>query len=105
MKLHKFQQSKKVNQAENVLEQENIRLKEKLFKAQEQIEWMDHEIRALREKNTELQRLFASDFLSDGGESIIFPDHHTLGKFWVMCWYVMILTHGLYTEAYEREER
>jgi hypothetical protein len=69
-----------VNQTDT-LEQENIRLKEKLFKVQEQIEWMDHEITSLREKNTELQRLFVNDFLSDGGESIVFSDHHTLGMF------------------------
>lgn len=61
------------------LEQENIKLKEKLFKAQEKIEWMDHELISLRDKNSELQRLFANDFLSDGGESIIFSDNRALG--------------------------
>ncbi|CAO3646961.1 unnamed protein product [Mucor hiemalis] len=83
-KLHKYQ-SKKVNLTGG-LEQENIRLKEKLFKSEEQVEWMEHEIRSLREKNSELQRLMANDILSDGGESISFSDNHTL-------------------EAFEREER
>lgn len=63
------------------LEQENIRLKEKLFKSEEQVEWMEHEIRSLRERNTELQRLMANEILSDGGESINFSDIHTLGMY------------------------
>lgn len=83
-KLHKYQ-TKKVNLTGG-LEQENIRLKEKLFKSEEQVEWMEHEIRSLRERNTELQRLMANEILSDGGESINFSDIHTL-------------------EAFEKEER
>ncbi|KAI9351627.1 hypothetical protein BD770DRAFT_393682 [Pilaira anomala] len=82
-KLHKFQ-SKKVNLTDG-LEQENIRLKEKIFKTNEKMEWMQHEIDHLRERNSELQRLFAHDFLSDT-DSINFSDQRTL-------------------DAYEREER
>lgn len=60
------------------LEQENIRLKEKIFKTNEKMEWMQHEIDHLRERNSELQRLFAHDFLSDA-DSINFSDQRTLG--------------------------
>lgn len=62
------------------LEQENIRLKERLFNSEEQVELMGHEIKCLREKNTELQKLMVSDFLTDGEEDINFSDHHTLGN-------------------------
>ncbi|GAA5810194.1 hypothetical protein MFLAVUS_003613 [Mucor flavus] len=70
-------QSKKVNLTDG-LEQENIRLKEKLYKTNEKVELMQHEIDHLRENNSELQRLFAHDFLSDV-DSITFSDHRTLG--------------------------
>lgn len=43
------------------------------------MEWMDHEITNLRDKNSELQKLFGDNFLSDGSESIIFSDSRALG--------------------------
>lgn len=72
--MHKYQTKK------DGLEQENIRLKERLFQAQEQIEWMDHVITSLRDRNTELQRLFADGFLSDDNSEVITVlDSRTLG--------------------------
>ncbi|CAO3619167.1 unnamed protein product [Mucor fragilis] len=78
-KLHKFQ-SKKVNQTDG-LEQDNIRLKERLFNSENQIELMQHEIQSLKQSNKELKRVLARD-----DAELRFLDHQAL-------------------EAYEREER
>ncbi|CAO0789412.1 unnamed protein product [Mucor circinelloides] len=78
-KLHKYQ-SKKVNQTDG-LEQDNIRLKERLFNSENQIELMQHEIQSLKQRNKELKSLLTRD-----DAELRFLDHQA-------------------SEAYEREER
>ena len=82
MQLHKFQ-SKKVNQLDG-LEQENIRLKEKLFKSENQIELMEHEIQSLRLRNNELKNL-----LTRVDTDIRFLDHQALSMF-IFCLHVIL---------------
>lgn len=82
MQLHKFQ-SKKVNQTDG-LEQENIRLKERLFKSENQIELMEHEIQSLRLRNNELKSLLTRD-----DADIRFLDHQALGTF-IFCLHVIL---------------
>lgn len=77
MQLHKFQ-SKKVNQTDG-LEQDNIRLKERLFNSENQIELMQHEIQSLKQSNKELKRVLARD-----DAELRFLDHQALGKLHVI---------------------
>lgn len=74
--MHKFQ-SKKVNQTDG-LEQENIRLKEKLFKSKQRVELMEHEIQSLHQKYTQLKKFVESEM-----EGIQFLDHRSLGKIYL----------------------
>ncbi|KAL9549650.1 hypothetical protein MBANPS3_005108 [Mucor bainieri] len=80
LQLHKFQ-SKKVNQTDG-LEQDNIRLKERLFKSENLIELMQHEIQSLKQSNKDLKSVLTRD----DADELRFLDHQAL-------------------EAYEREER
>lgn len=75
--MHKFQ-SKKVNQTDG-LEQENIRLKEKLFKSEERVELMEHEIQSLRQKYNQLKTFVEGGM--DHVEETPLLDHQSLGKF------------------------
>ncbi|KAI8977958.1 hypothetical protein BDB01DRAFT_801413 [Pilobolus umbonatus] len=67
------------------LEKENIRLKERLFRSQERLDWMESEVDSLKERIRELHRMLDAEYLSDT-ESIRFIDSHSL-------------------ESYEKEER
>lgn len=73
MQLHKYQ-AKKVNQTDG-LEQDNIRLKERLFNSENQIELMQHEIQSLKQRNKELKSLLTRD-----DAELRFLDHQASGK-------------------------
>lgn len=73
LQLHKYQ-SKKVNQTDG-LEQDNIRLKERLFNSENQIELMQHEIQSLKQRNKELKCLLTRD-----DAELKFLDHQASGK-------------------------
>jgi hypothetical protein len=94
--LHKFQ-SKKVNQTDG-LEQENIRLKEKLFKSEQRVELMEHEIQSLRHKYTQLKQFIDSEL-----DEIQFLDRRSLGNFVYIYNIEDIYVYTL--ESYEMEER
>jgi dynactin complex subunit len=66
------------------LEQENIRLKEKLFKSENQIELMEHKIQSLRLRNNELKNL-----LTRVDADIRFLDHQALSMF-IFCLHVIL---------------